>query len=409
MKNITGKAVVSEDYLKTRLYLVDELRELIRRTSVVIEAPRRFGKTSVIKEFKRQEFEKPERDREFNILFLELEGEETLNEFCFKLFRELLLLYHLRRQFDRVKVFLGDAWNTIASRIGKVQIPEFELELREKTRDMDFTKWKEKLTPLINGLNSFDRHTVIAFDEFPDMLLNFKNRERDPKDFITLVDNLTAWLRALRQKEEDGCRYQFIFCGSVNLRKTLEGIGLSKRMNDIEAFIVPQMKAVEARLLINTLMANKDDAVEIDSDGIDFMVSKITNGSPYYGQILFKALKDTREKKINCDKLKTIYDDMLRCGNHDLNHFHSRLETYLSPLERECSKTILKHLCSEAFHEKQLFEAHLAGSCSYENFRSVVNRLIYEGYITRDIMNDGKLEFVAPLLRDWWSFKVGVK
>ena len=31
------------------------------------------------------------------MLFLELEGEETLHEFCFKLFKELLSLYQLRR------------------------------------------------------------------------------------------------------------------------------------------------------------------------------------------------------------------------------------------------------------------------------------------------------------------------
>lgn len=409
MKNITGKAVVSDDYLKTRLYLVDELRNLSRRTSVLIEAPRRFGKTSLIKEFKRQELDKTDKEMEFNILFLELEGEKTINEFCYKLFKELLSFYDRQRQFEKVQKILGDTWNAIASRIKKIQLPELELELREKTRDMNFPKWKEKITPLIDGLNSFDRRTVIAFDEFPDMLLNFKNKEKDHKDFINLVDNLTAWLRTLRQNQEDGCKYQFVFCGSVNLRNTLEDVGLSKRMNDIEVLIIPPMKEEEARELISSLMDNKDDIVEIGPDGIDFMVSKITNGSPYYGQIFFKALKDSRERKITFDKLKLIYNNMLRCGNHDLNHFHSRLETYLGPLERECSKTILKHICYESFHEKQLFEAHLSGLCSYEVFRLVVNRLIYEGYLTRDMTNEGKLIFVAPLLKDWWSYKVGVK
>ncbi len=50
MENITGKAVVGKDYLKTRLFLVDELRAKVRKYSVIIEGPRRFGKTSVIKE-----------------------------------------------------------------------------------------------------------------------------------------------------------------------------------------------------------------------------------------------------------------------------------------------------------------------------------------------------------------------
>ncbi|MBM4064870.1 MAG: hypothetical protein FJ266_04425 [Planctomycetes bacterium] len=406
MDNITGKAVVSEDYLKSRLYLVDELRDLVRKTSVLIEAPRRFGKTSVIKEFKRQEEAKSEKEREFNVLFLELEGEETLNKFCFKLFNELLSLYHVRKQLDKITNFLGSAWNAVASRIKKLQMPELGVELREKTRDMDFTAWKEKITPLINGLNSFDIHTVIAFDEFPDMLLNFKNLAKEEKDFITLVDRLTAWLRTLRQSQTGDCKYQFIFSGSVNMKNTLDEIGLGKRMNDIESLVVPNMKAEEATLLIDSLL--KEYAIEIAPEGVSFMVSKITNGSPYYGQILFKTLLDSRERKISLKTLETLYEQMLRGGSHDLNHFHARLETHLGHPKRKYSEIILKHLCLKPLHEKQLFDNHLFDLCDYEVFQSIVNRLVYEGYIMRDIANGGALTFVAPLLRDWWSCKVGV-
>ncbi|MBC8394747.1 MAG: hypothetical protein H8E17_19530, partial [Deltaproteobacteria bacterium] len=55
MENITGNPVTSKNYLHTRLFLIEELRSLLSKCSVIIEAPRRFGKTSVIKEFIRQE------------------------------------------------------------------------------------------------------------------------------------------------------------------------------------------------------------------------------------------------------------------------------------------------------------------------------------------------------------------
>ena len=93
MENITGNPVTHNNYLATRLFLVDELRNYVRKSSMIIEAPRRFGKTSVIKEFIRQEEEKGESDKEFTILSLELEGELTINDFCFQLFKELLNLY----------------------------------------------------------------------------------------------------------------------------------------------------------------------------------------------------------------------------------------------------------------------------------------------------------------------------
>ncbi len=98
---------------------------------------------------------------------------------------------------------------------------------------------------------------------------------------------------------------------------------------------------------------------------------------------------------------------MLRGGNHDLNHFHSRLEEYLSPQEKECSAIILKQLCCESTHEKELYDLFLYERCSYEEFQSVVNRLIYEGYLVRDTDNKSNLRFVSPLLMDWWAYKVG--
>ena len=178
MENITGFPVTDTNYLESRLYLVEEMRDLLRRCSLIIESPRRFGKTSVIKEFIRQNNIEKEKKREFNILFLELEGEDTVN---------------------------------------------------------DFSKWKEKITPMITGLNSFGKNTVIIFDEFPDMLQNFKIKGKESEGFKTVTDSLTGWLRSLRQKQDSECKYQFVFCGSINLRKTLEEIGVSKRINDLES------------------------------------------------------------------------------------------------------------------------------------------------------------------------------
>ena len=185
---------------------------------------------------------------------------------------------------------------------------------------------------MIIGLNSFDKKIVIVFDEFPDMLMNFKTKNKEPLGFINAADNLTAWLRSLRQEaDDDRGRYQFVFCGSINLRKTLEDIGISKRINDLEPLVVPPMKSEEAVVLVQSL--SDKYALKIEPDGIQFMVSKITDGSPYYGQIFIKALRDTREKGFTSAKVQAVYDAMLRGGNHDIQHFHSRLnkDEYLSP------------------------------------------------------------------------------
>lgn len=406
MENITGNPVTYKNYLRTRLFLIEDLKNLLSRCSIIIEAPRRFGKTSLIKEFIRQETSGEAEHSRFNILFLELEGEETVNEFCFKLFKELLNLYRIRKKIEEVSQFLGDAWNVLASRLIKVGIPAIDFEIREKTREYNFSQWKDKINPMITGLNSFDKRTVIVFDEFPDMLINFKNKVPGLSDFKKITDSLTGWLRSLRQKQDSGCKYQFVFCGSINLRKTLEEIGISKRINDLEPLVIPPIDKNEAKVLLESLA--QEYGMEIEDDGIQYMVSKIVDGSPYYGQILIKALREAREEIFKPDKVKAIYETMLRGGSHDLNHFHSRLEDYLTPREKECSEIVLKQLCYEPTHEKELYDLFLHERCNYEEFQSVVNRLIYEGYIMRDTDNKGNLRFVSPLLMDWWAYKVGV-
>ena len=183
-------------------------------------------------------------------------------------------------------------------------------------------------------------------------------------------------------------------------------MGISKRINDLEPFVIPPINGDEAKVLIESLA--DEYGMEIEPDGIRYMVSKITDGSPYYGQILVKALRETRDTVFTSKKVKATYETMLRGGSHDLNHFHSRLEDYLSPLEKECSAIILKRLCYESAHEKEIYDLFLYERCKYEEFQSVVSRLIYEGYIMRDTDNQGNLKFVSPLLKDWWACKVGV-
>ncbi len=407
MDNITGKAVVNKDYLSSRLYLVQELRLLVRKTSVIIDAPRRFGKTSLVKELIFEENRKPDQEREFNILFFELEGEETIDAFCFAFFKELLKLYSIRGKIDMLGTVLGDLWNAIAVRIGKIKLPQFELDLREKTRSYDFSRWKEKIVPMLHGLNSFDKRTVIVFDEFPDMLMNFRIKGTEVCGYLQATDRITAWLRELRQKSDGEAKYQFVFCGSVNLRKTLQDIGIGKRINDLEPLHIPPMSVKESQLLIKNLMVKYN--LEIDPDAIAFMVSKITDGSPYYGQILFKALRDARKRTFSFKETEGIYNTMLRGGDHDLNHFHSRLQDYLlTSAERECSAIILKHVCAEPLQERTLYDGYLLNICSKEIFQAVLNRLIYEGYIMRDLKDEGKVRFVSPILKDWWACKEGL-
>ena len=121
----------------------------------------------------------------------------------------------------------------------------FGVELRKATREMDFPQWKQKISPMVKALGSLDKATIIYLTNSL-ICSNFKDKGKEALDFKTAVDSLMGWLRSLRQSGPEGAKYQFVFCGSINLRKTLESIGLSKRINDLEAFTIPVMKRGDA-------------------------------------------------------------------------------------------------------------------------------------------------------------------
>jgi len=406
MENITGAPVVDKDFLKTRLRHVDKLKELLKKRSVLIDAPRRFGKTSVIKEFERQNKNLKSSKDMFNTLFLELEGVETINQFCLKFSQELLTLYQFRNNLHKIEAFLKNAWNATASRLKSLSISEFvTLEISESFKDLDFTQWKEKLEPLILSLNSMDNRTAIIMDEFPDMLMNFRKSGSDPDETVKLIDSFAAWLRSLRQTQSTESKFHFVFCGSINLRKTLEELHIGKRINDLETLRIPPMDEEEAKCLMQSL--SKKYKIAIDEDAIGFIISKIIDGPPYYGQILFKSINEVNKKQFSLNDIKSIYSVMIKNGDHDLAHFHSRLHDYLSLQQREAANIILKHLAASPWDEEQLFQSFLIDSHDRESFNHVLDRLIFEGYIIRDVTGNGEIKFVSRMLQDWWKNKTG--
>ncbi len=406
MENITGAYVVDKDFLKTRLKHVDKLRDLLNKNSVLIDAPRRFGKTSVIKEFERQNKNLKSSKSRFNTIFLELEGVESINQFCLKFSRELLALYKFRNNLDKIEGFLTKAWNATASRLKSLSISEFiTLEISESFKDLGFAQWREKLEPLILSLDSMDNKTVIIMDEFPDMLINFQKSCADRNQIANLIDSFTAWLRSLRQTQSADSKFRFVFCGSINLRKTLEDLHIGKRINDLETLRIPPMDEEEAACLMQSLSGKYE--ITINDDAISFIISKIIAGPPYYGQILFKAINDVNKNKLTLNDIKSIYNVMIKNGDHDLAHFHSRLSDYLSPQQREVANVVLKHVAAAQWDEDQLFQSFISGIHSRETFNSVLDRLIFEGYIVRDVNADCQLRFVSRMLQDWWINKTG--
>ncbi|KJR42072.1 hypothetical protein MCHI_002029 [Candidatus Magnetoovum chiemensis] len=166
------------------------------------------------------------------------------------------------------------------------------------------------------------------------------------------------------------------------------------------------MNNKEALELINALSSSY--SLNINDNAINFIISKITDGPPYYGQIIIKALRDEdTSKNFDLPLVKGIYNRMIKDDNNEIKHFHSRLNDCMTKQHRDISLQILQHLINNPLNENNLYYNHLTPPCNYEIFTSILSRLTYEGYITRD--NNDNIKFLSPILRDWWAFKKGIR
>jgi len=218
---------------------------------------------------------------------------------------------------------------------------------------------------------------------------------------------MLEWLRALRQERADTCNYLFVFSGSVNLRNTLERLGLSSKINDLEPLNVPGMNEEDARTHITHLSSG--EAVSIAPDALDFIVEQLIGGSPNLGPGVVKAIKNERITSVSLEKMKGIYEIMIRGNEQSLSHFHERMGKHFSRQEQTISRKILKRLCSEdAISEKKLFDELFSGAIEREEYAAGVRRLIEEGYIMRDMNLGGGVRFISPALKHWWSCKEGI-
>ncbi|KJU82105.1 ATPase domain protein, prokaryote domain protein [Candidatus Magnetobacterium bavaricum] len=398
MENIAGNFVCGANYLRTRLYLVDDLRRCVERTSVLIDAPRRFGKTSVVKELERQEKEK----EDFHVLFFNLQGTISVHEFYEKCLDELIKLYKVKNMLTKIKDFASAFIDGLSGTIESIETPVFSMNLRERTRDMKPEDLKKLLEPIIQNLNSLDKRTVLIFDEFPDLLLDIKNNAPSHENYVKTVDNLTAWLRKLRQSSSSENKYQFVFCGSINIRNVLRSIGLTNRINDLESLKVPPLEKDEPKALVDALLQPK--GISVDPDALDFLISKIKGSSVYYGQFIVKALIEKRQTSFTLTEVTNAYNEMIHSDNNNLSQFRERLTKYLDPIQQDCAKKVLKTLCNGALDEQQLHTLHASNIIAdFDEFHEVVERLIFEGYLLEDATDAGKLRFASPVLKDWWS------
>lgn len=397
----TGAALEPVD-LPFRDAFIAELWEQLRIQHIVLSAPRRTGKTSVLEHLA----ERPQG----GFVPIQIFVQDISHPADFILL--LLDLFHERQP----KLF-SDLFRSGGKRIGKaleriaeVELQGFKIALRE--RDPDWrSHWKAYGDEFFTEVRKNPHPVLVLVDEFPDMILNMKRAHPD------LVRPFLTWFRGHRlapNPRQD--RVRWLICGSLNLSSTLDSLGCLDAVNDLQDVPLPVLTPEEVKQFVRTMLAGRG---VVFSEQVPVRVAaELGRPIPLFMQMatqeLYRTWKRTG-KKLNARDVTEVFSALIiSSGARDkLQHFHSRIaQYYQSPLDAAAYALLAQlSLCPEGLSRPALWNAfaqvlHEAGfnappDARKQRFNQLLRDLENDFYVAE--IAPGLFDFASGLLKQWWK------
>ena len=234
-------APLEPDDLRFRDEVIEDLWDSLRVEHLLLSAPRRTGKTSVMDHLAAhpqgqfvpipvyvQDINHP---ADFILLMLDLFHEKNP-----QLFRDL---------FRGGTRLIGKA----LGKVGQVEVGGLKIALREQDPDWK-QNWKIYGDEFFAEVRRGKSRLLLLVDEFPDMIINMSREHPD------LVRPFLAWFRGHRIKPHPKRdRVRWLLCGSVNLPSTLDALGCLDQINDIRDVPLPPLTREQVIAFVHDMLS----------------------------------------------------------------------------------------------------------------------------------------------------------
>jgi uncharacterized protein len=377
---ITGPPAEGDSYIR-RQYLNDEFwLEIEKGSHILFIAPRRVGKTSVMKDL----VENPQKS--YSCIFEDVESDKTLQEFFKRLY--FLILNKLS--------LVGKTRTNVIRWLKERGIEEISFEgvIKFKEKELDY---KDELLLLIQKLPELEQKIVLFLDEFPEVISAIRRTEGDDKAIEVLHT-----IREIRQKEGfKNCT--FVLAGSIGLEHVVGSLDRMKLINDLHPVRIESLSRDEAMQLITQLTLSA--TVKYTPELIEILLDRIEHLIPYFIQLMVEEIDGILHKEgrhiPQVKDIETAFESIVK-KNTNLNDWKDRLNVpYIRADETLFSHKILLMLSHNGSLTIQEIYNEAPLLTSPGNYMDIVFTLIRDGYISEK--NEGIYKFTSPLLQAWWK------
>lgn len=392
MRNVPGSPVEGSDFFDRPDALARLGREIANQSNVLLTAPRRVGKTSLILRLCEQY-----RADGWKAVFFNIEGCGDELAFAEKLVTEL----HRADLNPDAMTRLALGFKRIRSTLKGMKFGAgIDVEMGD-SEDPECGTLGRAIESALRRIDSDEQNVLIAIDELPEVLLSIAKQENG----AARVERLLHWLRELRQSYRKQIRW--IFLGSIGLDSFVESHNLGKTTNDLVTTTLGALSKEDADQFLEIL--GRDNNLPIPPAQRQLIISKVGWPLPHHLQVVFHALIDIGTTEVNAQSIEDAFNFLLRPENlSQFDTWRQRLQEQFTTEDTISSTAILNHLCQHADGRtrRQILNAvmKIKPASDVGAVEEQISRLIQilqrDGYL---LESDGIYTFRSFLLREFWN------
>ncbi|MCX6382153.1 MAG: ATP-binding protein [Armatimonadetes bacterium] len=384
MRINTGAALSPSDVVGRGRVIAQLWRDLDNQ-SVVLNAERRMGKTSLIKKMC------AESPTDVIALYRDLENIQTpeafLEAILADLHEQLPDKRRAKEMFLRLRESLGGVEIKGIFKLPPAQQRDWELTLK---------------TILVETAQAVEGRIVFFWDEIPLMLDNMKRG----KNGAAVAMQVLSALRAIRHDDKTKS-IRMVFTGSIGLHHILtelRGKGLNHpAINDMSSELLPPLSEEDAVNLVTALLAGAN--IPVSGSKAQEIAASVDN-IPFYIQHLAKGVRDHQNgADVALANIPELRYKLLYSPQDPLylRHYRERIEIYYAKKEGETAFLILDALA----HEQPLLVDTLlnrvklkAPKTKEQSLFEILELLEQDLYIERSARG---YQFQRNFIRDAWK------
>ena len=389
---VLGSVPRGADYFGQQQF-IESLWKALEKDSVLLVAPRRFGKTAAM-------YRLMDAPREgFHPMYVNVEHLSSAANFMVEILALLLRDQHLKRVVRRLWEGAKGFGEWIRNLPASVDMGGVKVELREKTDVRD--NWLSYGERIMGLLAREEPRLLLMIDEFPIMVSGMLQRDRKE------AEQFLRWFRTVRTAPDT--RTRFIIGGSTNIMYSLENSGLVDTINDLYPAKLRPFDSETAGQYLQAVFGSRN--IPLNDDVQAKILDMVGEPIPYLLALLVQFVLERSQaegRAITPELVERAFsEDLLGAGPGVLLHYWSRLREYYPAPEEAAAKAILSILSrtEDTVMRDTLHHAYLRAtgaepdSDTEESFIRLMWKLDNDFYVVSRA--DGYV-FFSRVLKLWW-------